>query len=62
MMDLCLVSNQWLLCDIRGRSLQLFGLPRRQDLAHVDCGIRYMKLGGYLFATLSQGMRPAADA
>jgi hypothetical protein len=62
MMDLCLVSNQWLLCDIRGRSLQLFGLPRRQDLAHGDCGIRYMKLGGYLFATLSQGMRPAADA
>ena len=62
MMDLCLLSNQWLLRDLRGRCLQLFGLPRRQDLAHGDCGIRYMKLAGSLFANLSQGMRPATGA
>ena len=58
MMDLCLLSNQWLLRDFRGRCLQLFGLPRRQDLAHGDRGSRYMKLEVTLFTSFFQGDAP----
>jgi hypothetical protein len=37
--------------------LQLLSLPRRQDLAHGDCG-RYMKLEGFPFAISLEGDAP----